>query len=96
MDDHLFIDIGNVCLSVLHFDQPLFSVLTLHTHLICERTGGTHVESNLCVCGGVCVCVWVCSLASGQPLQTYMHNHCCHSGCDKNNHIHKVRVFKVT
>lgn len=47
MATHLLINIWNVCLCVLHLDQPLLSILALDPTLVHEGACGTHVECNL-------------------------------------------------
>ena len=47
MATHLLINVWDVCLRVLHLDQPLLSILALDPTLVHEGACGTHVECNL-------------------------------------------------
>ena len=44
---HLFVDIRNVCLSVLHLDEPFLSVPVGDSIAVGEGPRGSHVQGNL-------------------------------------------------
>ena len=44
---HLFINVRDVCLCILHLNEPLLPILVGHSITVSEGPGGTHVQGNL-------------------------------------------------